>query len=94
MGNVARPVMVLLVDMAIENRQVLIGHQDLDGLVAVAGRPIPFRRKIKQGPVRQHDDRRILFLPGQIGAKPFKLCIADLRTRIRHVVHATKCTPL
>ena len=87
MRNVARLVMVLLVDMAVKNRQVLIGHQDLDGLVAIAGCPIPFRRKVKQGSVRQHDDRRILVVLGKIGTKPLKLCIADLRTRIRDVVH-------
>ena len=90
MGNVARLVMVLLMDMSVKDRQILIGPHNLDGLVAIPGRPIPFRRKVEQGAMRQHDDRRILFMSGEIGTKPLELCITDLRPRIRNVVHRDK----
>ena len=53
MGDMARHVVVLLVDVAVEHHDVLEGHQELDRLGAVSRGPVPLRLQVEQGPVRR-----------------------------------------
>ena len=53
---------VLLVDVPVEHRDMRMRQQQIDRLRAVARGPIPLRIQIEQGTVRQDDDVRVLRL--------------------------------
>src|SRR5205085_12047506 len=79
-------VMVLLMDMAVEHRYVLLRHEELDRLRAVARRPVPLRHQLEEWAMSEDDDRLVGRLRLQISRKPRELLIADLRARVRHVI--------
>ena len=55
-GDVARHLVVLLVDVAVEDGDVPVRHQEGQGLVAVEGVPVPLGHQREQRPVGQHDE--------------------------------------
>ena len=77
---------MLLVDMAVEHRDVAVRHQDVDDLRAVARGPIPLWIEIEQRPVREHDDARVARLFRQVVGQPLALRLAHHPGRIGHVV--------
>ncbi len=77
---------VLLVDVAVEHGGVLVRHQELDRLDAVARRPVPVGLEVEQRPVRQHDDRLRLVELLEVGGQPGELRLAEAAGRIRDVV--------
>lgn len=62
MGNVPGVMVVLLVDVTIKDDNVVIGHQQVDGLGAVSGGPVPFRHEIEEGTMGEDDDAVVFFL--------------------------------
>ena len=51
----------LLVDVPIKDDNVVIGHQQVDGLGAVSGGPVPFRHEIEEGTMGEDDDAVVFF---------------------------------
>ena len=86
MRDVARHLVMLLVDVAVEHGDIRMGHQQLDRLRTVARRPIPLWIKVEQRTMRENDDRRVPLLHAQISLQPGQLRLADPRGRIRDVV--------
>jgi hypothetical protein len=79
---------MLLVDVAVEHHDVLVGHQELDRLGAVGRRPVPLRLQVEQGPVGQHDDAIVGLALLEIGGKPGELLVAELGRRVGDVVES------
>src|SRR6266446_3174193 len=94
LGGVVRDMpghlVVLLMDVPIEHRDMRVWQQQIDRLRTVARSPIPLRIQIEQGTVREDDDVRILRLLFEVRRKPLQLLLADQRARVRYVVQGDK----
>ena len=77
MGDMAGHVVILLMDMPVEHRDIAVRHQQLHRLRAVARRPVPLRIEIEQRTMREYDDARILVLPCEIRLEPVELRLAE-----------------
>jgi hypothetical protein len=84
--DVLGPVMVLLVNMAVENGDVLVRKQHIDDLRAVLRGPVPLGGETEERPVREHHDGRVVADLPQIGGQPVDLRVAHGTDWIRHVV--------
>src|SRR5262249_5916134 len=86
MSDVARHMMVLLVDMPVEYGHILVRHQRIDHALGVGSRPVPLRIEIEQRSMRQHDYGGIGFQRLQVCLEPLQLRVPDYRSRIGHVI--------
>src|SRR3981081_1287820 len=79
-------VLVVTVDVAVENCNVVVGRENIHHLVSVAGEPLPIGPEIKEGPVRKYHNRGGLRESRQIRFQPSQLFGADLRFGTGNVV--------
>ena len=86
MTDVAGHVVVLVVNVAVEDGDIGMRGQQVDGRLPVPRRPVPLRVEREQGSMRQHDDGRLLRLAGEVLAEPVELRLAQHRRRQRRVV--------
>src|SRR5438270_7853553 len=77
---------MLLVDVPIEHGRVPVRHEELNGLIAVARRPVPLRVEREERPVREYDDAAVARLLGEVRGEPGELLVADAARRIGDVV--------
>ena len=87
MGDVARHVVVLLVDVAVEHHDVLVGHQELDRLGAVGASSSPNRGcRSNSGRCVSTTMRSSALRCFEVGGEPGELLVAQLGGRIGDVV--------
>src|SRR5579883_951161 len=86
MGDMARHVVMLLVDVAVEHHDVLVGHHDVDRLGAVGRGPVPVRHQVEQRAMGEHHDAVVRLALLEVGREPGELLVAQLRRRIGDVV--------
>ena len=88
MARVAFGVIVLAMDVAVKDGDVLIGGEQVHYVVAVGSKPLPFGLEIKQRAVREDDDRRGLGKARQVFFQPRQLIWADFRLCARYVIES------
>src|SRR5476649_786908 len=86
MGDMARHMVVLLVDVAVEHHDVLVRHQQVDRLGAVGRGPVPVRHQVEQRAMGQHDNAVVGLALLEVGGEPRELLVAQLRARVEDVV--------
>src|SRR5215831_20995860 len=86
MGDVPGHLVMLLMNVAVENRDVAMGKKQVDRLRAVASGPVPLRIKIEEWTMGEHDDVRVRGLPGEVRREPLQLLVSDQRAWVGHVV--------
>ena len=86
MRNVAGHMVMLLMNVAVEDRDIWKRHETLDHGHSIASRPVPLRIEIEQRTMRQRHDGRLAFQLLEVCLQPFELRFADDRLRIGDVV--------
>src|SRR5262245_39902561 len=81
-------VMMFLMNMPVEDRNVLMRHQGINNSGAIAGRPIPIRVEIEQRTVSKHYDWRVLLQFLEVLLQPLDLRFADGGLRVRDVIES------
>ena len=94
MMYVSRHVVVLLMDVPVEHRDVGVRHERFHGLRAIARCPIPLRIEIEQRPVREDHDVRILRLLFRSAASHWKCSSPTMAAGSETLSSTMKCTPL
>ena len=78
--------MVFLVDVAVEHRDVGMGHEQIDRRFTVARGPVPLGIKIEQRAMGQDHDPGVLGLLFQIRRQPRELRVAEACRGIGYVI--------
>src|SRR6266568_1383480 len=84
--RVPHGVVVLAMDVAVQHGHVLVGREEVHGLVAVRGEPLPVGPEVEERPVGEDHDRRRLREAGQVLGQPRPLLGTDLGPGPRDVV--------
>ena len=75
--NMRCHMMVFLMNMAVKHGDIAERHQQFDRFRAVARRPIPARRKIKQRSMSEDHQLRIFIQRGKMFLQPLQLFGSD-----------------
>src|SRR5205085_7609273 len=86
MRDMSRHTVVLLMNVAVEDCDVFVGHERVNDVRAIARRPIPLRVEIKKWTVCEHHDARVRLLPFEIGLQPVDLSFTHKSLRVRDIV--------
>src|ERR1700736_4529465 len=86
MRDMARHLVVLLMNVPVEDGYILVRHQRINYPGAIPGTPIPIGIEIEKWPVRQHNDARLRLLLLQVGFEPVELRLANDSPRIRDII--------
>jgi hypothetical protein len=77
MRDAARGEVMFLVDVPVKDSDIVARGQDIDGALAVTGRPLPLRKEWEERPVRQDHQRHVCGHTREIGLQPRDLRVAD-----------------
>ncbi len=77
-------------DVAIKDGRARTPCENLDGPVAVLGRPLPFGQQREERAMRQHHEGRVLRQSSEVGREPLQLRVAKRTSRKRHIVDRYK----
>ena len=77
MRDVAGHVVMLLMDVAVKDCDILERRQRVDDRGGVTRRPIPLRVEVEQRPVCEHDDGSVRFMLFEVSLQPGELRLAD-----------------
>src|SRR6266498_1332761 len=86
MRDVAGHVVMFLMNVAVEDRDVLIRRQGVDDGRRVAGRPIPLRVEIEEWRVGERNDWRVAFQLLEVRLQPLELRLVDDSFRVRAII--------
>src|ERR1700738_4057277 len=79
-------VLIVAMNMAVENCNVVVGRKNIHHVVAVAGEPLPIGSEVKQGAVREDDNRGGLRESRDVLFQPSQLFSADLRLGAGNII--------
>src|SRR5438093_1460264 len=77
MRDMTGQMVMLLVNVTIEDRDVLVRHEGLNRVSPVSCRPVPLGIQIKQGAMGEHNDRGFSVQTGKVRAQPLELGVPD-----------------
>src|SRR5215470_8923307 len=86
MRDVAGHVVVFLMNVTVEDRDVLVRHQGIDDGRRVAGRPVPLWVEIEEWPMGERHDGRVAFQLPEVRLQPLELRLADDSFRVRDII--------
>jgi hypothetical protein len=86
-------VLVIAMDVSLQHGYIFIGRENVHHVVAIAGKPLPFRLQIEQGPVSEDDNGSHFRKAGKVLLQPGQLLRPDLGLRSRDVIERDEVDP-